>query len=159
MKTPKRGLGTFLRIPLPDGSYAYGRELELPYAAFYDYRAIELEYDLDALASKAILFRLSVRGEAIDRWKPIGVRVLEGSAAEPILQFMQDFADYRRCTIFDTVGNERDAQPGECVGLERAVVWEPEHVEERPTTRPDQSLVDHWGLAEARFNVRLSNAA
>jgi len=45
MKTPKRGLGTFLKIPLPDGSYAYGRGLELPYTAFYDYRSIEPESD------------------------------------------------------------------------------------------------------------------
>ena len=44
---------------------------------------------------------------------------------------MQDIGDYRLCTIFDTAGNERAASPEECVGLERAVVWEPEHVEAR----------------------------
>ncbi len=44
---------------------------------------------------------------------------------------MQDIGDFRRCTIFDTAGAERAAEPQECVGLERAVVWEKQAIEER----------------------------
>ena len=51
--------------------------------------------------------------------------------AQPIVQFMQDLENFRRCTIFDTVGNSRSAEPEECVGLERSAAWEERGVEER----------------------------
>ena len=54
------------------------------------------------------------------------MRELEEHLAQPVVQFMQDLGDFRRCTIFDTAGNEREAEPKECVGLERAAVWEQE---------------------------------
>ncbi|WP_224362896.1 immunity 26/phosphotriesterase HocA family protein [Hyalangium versicolor] len=64
--------GSFLRVPLVDGSFGYGRVLKPPHDAYYDY-----------------------------------------------------------CPSFDTAGNERSAEPQECVGLERLAVWEEENVEER----------------------------
>jgi len=39
--------------------------------------------------------------------------------------------NFRRCTLFDTAGNERAAEPQECMGLERAAVWEQSSVEQR----------------------------
>jgi hypothetical protein len=39
--------GSFLRIPLADGSFGYGRMLELPFDAFYDYRTTSPDSDLD----------------------------------------------------------------------------------------------------------------
>jgi hypothetical protein len=44
---------------------------------------------------------------------------------------MQDIGNFRDCTIFDTAGNSRRAEPQECLGLECAAVWEEENVEER----------------------------
>jgi hypothetical protein len=35
-KTPKLVPGTFVRIPLADGSFGYGRVLSDPYIAFYN---------------------------------------------------------------------------------------------------------------------------
>ena len=64
-------------------------------------------------------------------WELIGKRELEEHFSQPNIQFMQDRANFRDCTIFDTVGNERSAEPQECVGLERLVVWEEVGVEER----------------------------
>jgi len=123
--------GTFLKIPLGDGSFSYGRVLEAPYTAFYDYRTTDPDTDLERIASKAILFKIVVRDSSLQRWKPIGWRELETHLAQPVVAFTQDIGDFRRCTIFDTAGNEREAQPQECVGLEPAVVWEEHHVEER----------------------------
>ncbi|EPX63946.1 hypothetical protein D187_005079 [Cystobacter fuscus DSM 2262] len=39
--------------------------------------------------------------------------------------------NFRDCTIFDTVGNVRNAEPQECVGLEQLAVWEQPAVEKR----------------------------
>lgn len=123
--------GTFLRIPLGDGSFGYGRVLEKPYNAFYNYRTTEPDANLDRIASKAILFRIAVRHSSPRRWESIGWREIETHLAQPVVAFTQDIGDFRRCVIFDTAGNERVAQPQECIGLERSAVWEQHHVEER----------------------------
>jgi len=105
--------------------------LERPFSAFYNYRTTSPDADLDRIASHPILFKTAVRHLALDAWEFIGWRALEEHLTQPLVQFMQDIGDFRRCTIFDTAGNERDVTPEECVGLERAAVWEKEHIEER----------------------------
>src|SRR4051812_15907982 len=70
--------GAFLRIHLSDGSFGYGRLLELPYAAFYGYRTTTPDSDLDRIASKPILFKTAVRTHlAPESWENIGHRELE----------------------------------------------------------------------------------
>ena len=123
--------GSFLRIPLADGSFGYGRVLEPPHDAFYEYRTKSPDSDLDRIASKPILFRIAIRHTDLSPWEVIGWREIEGALAQPIVQFRQDVGNFRRCTIFDTVGNVRNAEPQECVGLERLAVWEQSDVEER----------------------------
>lgn len=119
--------GTFLRIPLADGSFGYGRVLESPYFAFYNYRTTSPDSDLDSIASKPVLFRTAVR----QSWEVIGWKELEERLTQPVVRFHQDIIDFRRCTIFDSAGNERAAEPQECVGLEPAAVWEQHALEER----------------------------
>jgi len=116
--------GTFLKIPLSDGSFGYGRTLEMPYEAYYDYKTETPDSDLDRIASKPLLFRIAVRHLKPSSWKVIGWKALEEKLTQPIVQFMQDLGNFRDCTIFDTAGNSRKAEPHECVGLERAGVWE-----------------------------------
>ncbi|HEX5749330.1 MAG TPA: Imm26 family immunity protein [Archangium sp.] len=143
--------GAFVRMTLADGSFGYGRLLESPYAAFYDYRTTSPDSDLDRIASRPLLFRIAVRHLALDAWEFIGERALEEHLTEPVVQFMQDLGDFRRCTIFDTAGKEREAEPEECVGLERAAVWEQEGIEERLL----DSLLGRPNAAEERLKVRL----
>jgi Immunity protein 26 len=123
--------GTFFGIPLEDGSFGYGRVLPDPYFAFYDYRTEEPSDDLAEIESKPILFSTSVRVFDWDRWENIGHRPLQGAVAEPVVQFMQSPVDVKRCTIFDSEGHEYPANPEQCVGLERAAVWEPHQIERR----------------------------
>ncbi|MFE8600357.1 immunity 26/phosphotriesterase HocA family protein [Archangium violaceum] len=123
--------GSFLRIPLADGSFGYGRVLKLPHDAYYDYRTDTPDSDLDRIASKPILFKIMVRHMEERAWELIGWRKLEDQFSQPIVQFMQDIGNFRDCTIFDTVGNSRRAEPQECVGLERSAVWEEVGVEHR----------------------------
>jgi hypothetical protein len=131
MHKQKHRAGVFVRIVLADGSFAYARLLESPYAAFYNYRTTSPDSDLDRIASSPILFRIAIRHLALTMWEVIGQRELEQQLTQPVVQFTQDLGDFRRCTIFDTVGPERAAEPQECVGIERAAVWERESVEER----------------------------
>jgi hypothetical protein len=123
--------GTFLRIQLADDSFAYGRTLVIPYVAYYDYRTETPDSDLDRIASKPILFRIAVRHRKSKSWEVAGWKALDEKLTQPIVQFMQDPGDFRRCTILDTAGTMRDAEPHECVGLERFSVWEDSGVEER----------------------------
>lgn len=119
--------GTFLRISLPDGSFGYARSLESPYFTFYNYRTTSPDSDLDRIASKPVLFRTAVR----QSWEVIGWRALEEHMAQPVVFFHQDVGDFRDCTIFDSAGNERSAEPQECIGLERDAVWEQHGIESR----------------------------
>jgi Immunity protein 26 len=151
MKTPKHEPGAFLRIPLPDGTFAYGRHLEDPYTAFYDYRTWDPSTDLTTIEKQPVLFRLPVRTSSLKKWERIGAKELKGQVAEPVVAFHQEIGDFRKCIIFDTIGNERAATPEECIGLERDAVWDAHHIEQR--------LLDTFegrpNAEEQRLRVRL----
>ncbi|WP_395835823.1 immunity 26/phosphotriesterase HocA family protein [Cystobacter fuscus] len=121
----------FVRLALADGFFGYGRLLEPPSIAFYDHKTTDPDSDLDRIASRPVLFKIAVNLLALNAWEIIGWRALEEHMTQPLVQFRQDVGDFRRCTIFDTAGNKRSAEPQECVGLERAAVWEQDSVEER----------------------------
>jgi hypothetical protein len=151
MSTRRERPGTFLRIPLSDGSFGYGRVLEHR-VAFYDFRTTEPSSDLDTIAAKPMLFALSVRRRpGRDKWVGIGEKPLEGEVAKPTVAFLQDVADFRNCVIFDDRGTERKASPEECIGLERSAVWEPHHVEERLL----DTFMGRPNAAEMHLRVRL----
>lgn len=145
---PAHKPGSFLRIHLPDGSFGYGRILELPFEAFYDYRTTSPDEDLDRISSKPVLFRIVVRYPHPKSWKLIGWKEVEEHLKQPIVQFRMEVGPLRRCTIFDSIGNVREANPKECIGLEPSAVWEAHGVEERLLDafmgRPNNSLVRMW---------------
>jgi hypothetical protein len=143
--------GTFLRISLSDGSFGYGRTLEMPYEAYYDYRTTTPDSDLDRIASKPLLFRIAVRHLKPSSWEAIGWRALEEKLTLPIVLFKHSLGDFRQCTIFDTAGNSRKAEPQECVGLERAAVWEEFGVEGRLL----DAFMGRPNLSVERMKVRL----
>jgi hypothetical protein len=47
------------------------------------------------------------------------------------LFFRQDIFDFEKCMIIDVFGNQRKVMPHDCLGLERAAIWDPEHVVKR----------------------------
>lgn len=149
---PRPEPGTFLRIPLADGSFAYGRVLAAPYVAFSTARTTAPSDDLDAIAETPLLFTQAVRMPWPERWASIGRRELDGEAAQPVVQFVQDAIDHRRCTIIDSEGRGRTATPEECIGLERAAVWEARHIEERLL----DTFLNRPNAAEIQARVRLS---
>lgn len=152
MKTSKHEPGAFLRIPLSGGMFAYGRHLEDPYTAFYDYTTPDPSSDLDIIETKPVLFRLSVRTSDLKRWERIGIRDLEGEVAEPVVAFHQEIDDFRKCIIFDSIGNERAATPKECDGLERDAVWDAHQIEQRLL----DTFEGRTNTIEQRLRVRLN---
>lgn len=123
--------GTFVRIPLEDGSFGYGRARIDPFVTFYNYRTTEPISDLDVISAQPVLFSQGLRLFDSDGWAILGVRPLDGEAARPAMWFSQSLGDYRKCLIFDTTGMERRVTPEECVGIERASVWDARHIAER----------------------------
>lgn len=123
--------GTFLRIPLADGTFGYGRKLDEPYTAFYNHRTRQPSDDLDAIEARPVLFTVAVRTSTIKAWARLGKRKLTGEVAKPVVGFHQDAVDLDKCIIFDTTGAERPATPDECEGLERDSSWDAHHVESR----------------------------
>jgi len=123
--------GTFIRIPLSDGSFGYGRVLPHIHTAFYHFRTLEPCSDLDEIASQPVLFRQVVRFFTHERWVDIGWQALEGEVNEPVVRFWQDVGDYTKCVIYDSTGLEREVAPAQCVGIERGAVWDPPNIEER----------------------------
>jgi hypothetical protein len=150
-KAPKLVPGTFVRIPLADGTFGYGRVLSHPYMAFYNYRTSEPSADLDEIGSKPLLFTQAVRLLDYDRWPNLGVRALEGEVAKPVVRFMQDLVNYRKCTIFDSAGMEKQVGPEQCIGLERAAVWEQHGIERRLL----DTFMGRPNASEMRLRVRL----
>jgi hypothetical protein len=132
---------------------AYARALDPPYYAFYNLRTVEPTNDLEAIASRPVLFAQAVRlAGAVKAWKPIGHLPLTGAVAEPIVRYTQDLADYRSCVIFDSLGNEREATPEECIGLEQSAVWEAHGIEERLL----DTFEGRTNAEELRSRVRLA---
>jgi hypothetical protein len=124
-----------VRKRLADGYTYYGRLLNFPWAAFYDYRTEESHGNLAEITAHPVLFTVAAHKDLLtdDGWEPIGKLPLDGSLRPPREQFIQDPIDPNDCQIIDDQGNMRAATPEECEGLEAAAVWEPEHIADRLT--------------------------
>ena len=136
--------GLVMRIPLEDGMHTYGRMLQAsPYVAFHDFRTTDEEPDLSKVVASPVLFVLAsgaVRSLENGEWKSVG-KVLLSEVDTPIpLQFMQNIGNINDMSVMDHLGNRRAATFEECENLERASVWQAEHVEER--------LNDHYAGRE-----------
>lgn len=126
--------GAFIEIALPNGKYSYGRILGKASFGFYNIYSDERVTDLDKIKNSRILFINSVYKHAItkNRWKIIGASEIEPNLKNLPMEFIQDELDPNQFEIYDpNTGEMKPAKKADCVGLERAAVWEPQHVEER----------------------------
>jgi hypothetical protein len=142
--------GDIVRIDIGDGRHTYGLLLTDPYVAVYDLLTGDDESDLTQLPDRPVMFIVAVYDRAIDRDWPIVGQMPAGSTLPAVPErFMQDMFNPQSCQIIDVDGNIRPATPQECVGLERAAVWEAEHVAKRIRDhyagRPNLSL-EHMKL-------------
>lgn len=120
--------GAVLRVDLDGEWHVYARMLARePKFAFYDCHVTTAEDPLD-IVKRPVLFVLAVNNSR--HWPKIG-HVPLAVAPVPIPEVFVQSVGSDACEIIDEAWNARPATPQECVGLERAAVWSPHHVEER----------------------------
>jgi hypothetical protein len=131
MKRQRRRVGDVLRIDLGAGFHTYARVLPDASFAFYDCRVVR-EASLPEILASQILFQIAVMNHAVTtgRWAMIGHEPLSGAMLLLPPKFIQDPIDKAIFSIYEN-GVIRPATREQCLGLERASVWEPEHVEDR----------------------------
>ena len=138
----RRKDGSFIEIMLPNGKYSYGRILKHSSFAFYDIYSDTQIRDIDEFLKSEVLFTNAVYNYAItkNRWKLIAFRELEPYSLP--MNFIQDAIDPHKFELYNpNTGTMMPAAKEQCLGLECAAVWEPEHIEER--------IIDHF---EGRIN-------
>lgn len=129
----KRILGAVLSISLGNSKIAYARVVKDASYAIYDLISDTL-LAIDEVVKHEILFIVAVYDDVVisGRWKIIGQMKLEDNLLKLPLKFIQDELDPNKFELYDpNTGDIRNAKREECLGLERAAVWEAEHVEER----------------------------
>lgn len=142
-KAQRRTIGAVVRIALGDGTHCYAQVLPDADYAFFDLRA-KADPEVDQIVSQPVLFTVAVMNYAVTsgRWEKIGKAPVAADLNAPIPKFIQDALDPSKFEIY-MGGTIRPATRDECHGLERAAVWDPEHVEER--------LRDHYAHRPNRW--------
>jgi hypothetical protein len=129
-KKIRRQLGDVVKIELEDDSFSFGRVLEEPLMAFYDCRSGRIP-ELEVITSKSVLFQIWVMNHSVEsgRWQVIGNVPLGPEFGTPPRFFNQSPISKKFSIHFR--GEETPSSREECEHLERAAVWDPEHVEDR----------------------------
>lgn len=142
--------GAFIEIALPNGKFSYGRILSKANYAFYDIYSDEKITDIKKIQEKRVLFIIAVYKFAVTkgRWKQIGSMELEPKLQTLPLKFIEDKLNPGYFEIYNpNTGEMTPTTKDKCFGLERAAVWEPEHVEER--------IIDHFEQRPNRWVEQL----
>ncbi|MGN6495614.1 MAG: Imm26 family immunity protein [Agriterribacter sp.] len=130
--------GSFLKIPLNEGQFAYARVITKSILSFYQLLPLPAD-DQDAINQMKVtkpIFSIAVNKSAIsqERWRIIGHASLEPRILEnmPVF-FRQSLYEPYDCWLVTTDPNyTRPLYPEECVNMEREAVWDNiEQVEER----------------------------
>jgi len=126
----KRNIGDIVKIPLGDGTHTYARVLRDASFAIYDSRVTE-EVPIEKVINRPVLFFVAVMDHAVKkgRWPIVGHFPLKDQLQPPPM-FIQEPLSKNTFSVYEN-GHIRPATREECIGLERASVWEPEHVEDR----------------------------
>ncbi|WP_421579586.1 Imm26 family immunity protein [Shinella sp. M31] len=133
-KRVRRRIGDILRIDLGGGQHCYAQVSGEPVIVFFDgifARAISI----DDIPMLPVAFRLCVSNYVITKgvWPVVGSRPLTSeNAEEPFFYRQDDSGRLFLChSSFASQNYERPASLMECIGLECAAVWDPEHVIDR----------------------------
>jgi hypothetical protein len=126
--------GAVVVIPLGEGRVGFGQMLDEPEYAFFDTRSSAGSLPaLDQLVAQPVLVRLWVMRSAHSkgRWLKIGQAPIAAPLARKVLRFKQDPLEPSSIVLtYDGVsGKPVDAKA--CREIERAAVWDPQHVEDR----------------------------
>jgi hypothetical protein len=143
MKRQKRTVGAVVKIPFNGKWFTYGQILDDAEVVIFDART-DCELSMDEITNQPIICRVAVSNHAITkgRWLKVGKYPISEELKKPIPKYIQDILQPDRFEIYCD-GMIRPSTREECIGLERAAVWEPEHVEER--------IRDHYSGKQNRW--------
>ncbi|MBX9784361.1 MAG: immunity 26/phosphotriesterase HocA family protein [Chitinophagaceae bacterium] len=144
--------GAIVRIELSEDRLAFGRLFPGGRIGVYDYTStIEKEYlSIEELIGFPIFLYCVVYDDVITRgmFDIIGFKELTQTEIDKMPpMFMQDIMNIDDCVIFDYNGNEKKVTPQECIGLERASVWEAHGLVKR---------IEDYYAGKKNFNVELN---
>lgn len=135
MKRQRITEGAILEINIENEYFIYAQILlkGLGYA-FFDYKSKDMIKDLNYLLECKVLFIIAVYDDVVTKgvWKKIGKLPIRHDLLIQPMKFIQDPYDFNKCDLYDpNTGEVTPATKGECTNLERAAVWEANHVEDR----------------------------
>ena len=140
----KRTEGDVLKINLNHRQHTYCLIAEDPLLIFFDVKADE-QLSPSAIVGCDELFRIWVQNQDVQsgNWEFVGnVSLTKDQRGQPHM-FKQDIISGKLSihhNEFSSTNFERPAKLSECIGLERAAVWDAKHVEDR--------LFDHFAGRE-----------
>ena len=123
---------------------AFGRVLKEPLVAFYDLRC-RVVPRIEEIPTSPVIFKVWVMNHAVTsgRWPVLGNAPLTDDLLEPPAFFKQDPISGQLSITYVGGGDEVPASFADCLHLERASVWDPDHVEAR--------LNDHFAGRKNRW--------
>lgn len=127
-------VGSILEIYIEKEYYTYAQILGKAGYAFFDYKTSDKLNDYSILLDKPILFITSVYNDVITQghWLKVGNLEIRKDLQEQPMQFIQDAMHPDRFEFYDpNTGESRPASKEQIKGLERASVWEANHIEDR----------------------------
>lgn len=136
--------GSILEINIRNQYFTYAQILTEADYAFFDYKSEKRLTDFSVLNEVDILFIVAVYDKVITQghWLKVAKLDLRENFKVKPMKFIQDAIYPEKFELYDpNTGEIRPAPKTECKGLERASVWDAEHVEER--------IFDHY---EGRMN-------
>ncbi len=122
--------GNIVEIALPSGGLTYAIVIDSPRLAFFDGK-FDSRPSIDRIVEAPVAFQIWVMKYAVGKnhWSVIGHTEVPSTLLNAPSFFKQD-AITGRFSIYQH-GSETPANYAEVANLERAAVWDPEHVESR----------------------------
>lgn len=127
-------IGAILEINIEKSYYTYAQILGKANYAFFDYKSKEHLNDFKTLLDKPVLFITAVYDDVITQghWLKVANLELREDLQEIPMQFIQDALHPDRFEIYNpNTADTKKATKSQVKGLERAAVWEANHIEDR----------------------------
>lgn len=134
IKKQRITVGSILEIYIEKEYYIYAQILGKAGYAFFDYKVKDKLKDYNILLNKPILFITSVYNDVITQghWLKVGNIEIRKDLQEQPMQFIQDTLHPDKFELYNpNTGESNPATKDQIKGLERAAVWEAEHIIDR----------------------------
>lgn len=126
-------IGALVELDLGGDNFAYARIVSKSELAFYDRLVSGRSSCYETMYGGQIAFVTSVMNSAVrsGRWKIVDKQPLEPELTQERRYFMRDALTGQYSIYYSVTGETHHSSAELCVNLERAAVWDAEHIEDR----------------------------